>query len=115
MSRLTRELIRRILEEEQGIEVVREVTDTTPPVGDLIGESEADVMIVGASRPDLITYGRALLDGRLLRRVITVSADGREAHVYGNRPYEATVDEFSPQFIVDVVRDPDSALEGVGT
>jgi DNA-binding NarL/FixJ family response regulator len=115
MSRLTGELIRRILEEEHGVEVVGEVTDATHAVRELIEEAEANVIIVGTSTPDLITNCRALLEGHPLRRVIAVSADARAAHVYGIRPYEAVLDELSPQVVVDVVRDSDSPFERVAT
>jgi hypothetical protein len=115
MSRMTRELIRRILEEEQGIEVIGEVTDGTLPGRDLVPDAEADVIIVGTSAPDLVTRCLALLDGHAPRRVIAVSPDGRDAHLYGIRPYEAAVDEFSPEFVIEVVRDADSRLERVAT
>jgi DNA-binding NarL/FixJ family response regulator len=115
MSRMTRELIRRILEEEQGIEVIGEVPDATLAIRDLAPDAEADVIIVGTSDPDLLTRCRALLDGHVPRRVIAVSPDGRDAHLYGIRPYEAAIDEFSPELVIEVVLDASSPLEQVAT
>jgi DNA-binding NarL/FixJ family response regulator len=111
MSRLTRELIRRVLEAEPGIQVVHEVTAATDRARELIEEAEADVIIVGNSAPDLLTDCRALLTKSALRRVIAVSTDGRDARLYGIRPYETAAEEFSPQFVVDAVRDADSRVE----
>jgi DNA-binding NarL/FixJ family response regulator len=104
MSRLTREIIRRILEEQPGIEVVREVEDGARSLRQLVDESEAEVMIVPSEAEDLVVQCRAMLGERGPRQVIAISADGRAAHLYGVHPYEALAEEFSPEFVVHAVR-----------
>ena len=104
MSRLTRDLIRSMLEAQPGIEVVREVPDHALPLHEVIEASEAEVTIVADEAPDLVAECRAWLGQRRPRRLIVVSADGREARLYGVRSYEASAEELSAEFVVDAVR-----------
>lgn len=104
MSRLNRELIRRILEEAPGIDVVSEVPDGGPSFRRLLEEAGAEVVIIGSEADGLLADCRALLGEPALRRVIAVSTDAREAQLYGVRPYEMRVEDFSPEFVVEAVR-----------
>jgi CTP:molybdopterin cytidylyltransferase MocA len=106
MPRLTQELIRRILEAEPGVEVVIDANDLAVPLPQLLEETGADVAIVGAETLHLIEECRELLDERARLRVLTVSADGQEGHLYGLRPYETAVEDFSPEFVLEVVTRP---------
>jgi DNA-binding NarL/FixJ family response regulator len=101
MPRLTRELIRRALEVEPGVRVVRVVNDVDLSLRQLIEETDAEVVIAGNR---LRAECRDLLDERAPLRVLAVSADGRGAHLYGVHPYEKAVDEFSFDFVFEAVR-----------
>lgn len=108
MSRLTRELISRILEAEPEVQLVGELTAVTLPLRQLIEKADADVLIVGAGAPGLAAECRELLDQHARLRVLVVSADGDEARLHGVRPYELGAKEFSPDFLLDVVRKPET-------
>jgi DNA-binding NarL/FixJ family response regulator len=103
MSRLTRELIRRILDEQPEIEVVGEVPNGSVPLSEVLEESGAEMIIVGEEAPDLVAECRALLGGAGPRSVIAVVADGRAAHLYGVRSYETATKEFSREFVLDAI------------
>jgi DNA-binding NarL/FixJ family response regulator len=105
MPRLTRELIRRALEEEPGVQVVREVSDADLSLRQLIEETEAEV-VIAETDTGLLAECRDLLDERAPLRVLALSADGRGAHLYGVQPYEIAVDEFSFDFVFEAVRRP---------
>lgn len=108
MSRLTRELIGRILEQEPEVQVVAELTAVTLPLRQLIANADADVLIVGAGGLGLAAECRELIDERARLRVLVVSASGQEARLHGVRPYEVGAEEFSPGFLLDVVRKPET-------
>jgi chemotaxis response regulator CheB len=113
MSRLTRELIRRILEKEPGSHVVCDASSTSVPLRRLVEETGAHVVIIGTEAGGLAEC-RELLEERALLRMVVVSADGRDAQIHGVRPYEKAVDDFSPRFVLDLVRSPES-LEDLDT
>lgn len=102
MSRLTRELICRILDEEPGVQVVSEVSDAEFPLRQLIEDADAEVVIVGADALGLLAECREFLEEHAPLRVLAVSADGRDAHLYGVRPYEMVVEDFSTGFVLEV-------------
>lgn len=105
MSRMTREVIGRILEQEPGVEVVVSETHAgASPFRQLIENTEADVVIVGTEERHLLAECRELIDDRAPVRVLAVSGNGQEAHLYGVRRYEMVVEEFSPGFLLEVVR-----------
>jgi hypothetical protein len=103
MSRLTRDLIRQILDEQPGIEVVGEVPNASIRLREVLEESGAEMIIVGDEAPDLVAECRALLGRRGPRSVIAVMAEGRAAHLYGLRPYETATGEFSREFVLEAV------------
>lgn len=103
MSRLTQELIRRVLEEEPGIRVVCDASELTIPLRQLVDETDAEVLIVGSDALDLLSECHELLEDRACLRVLSVNGDGREAHLYGLRPYDLAVEEFSREFVLDIV------------
>ena len=104
MSRLTRELILRIVEAEPGVKVVAELPDHVFSLRGVVAETAADIVILGADDSGLLAECVELLDELALRRVLAVSSDGRRAYLYGTGPDEMRVDELSPGFILDVVR-----------
>jgi DNA-binding NarL/FixJ family response regulator len=104
LPRLTRDLISRTLEDEPAIEVVREVTDVTSPVRQLVAETDADIVIVGAEAPALLAECRELLVEHAPLRVLAVSGDARKAHLYGLSPYEVVVSEFSCDSVLEIAR-----------
>jgi chemotaxis response regulator CheB len=104
LPRLTRDLISRTLEDEPAIEVVHEVADGGRSARQLIDETGADIVIVGAETPALLAECRALLDERAPLRVLAVSDDGREARLYGVKPYEVIVNEFSCDSVLEIAR-----------
>jgi DNA-binding NarL/FixJ family response regulator len=104
MTRLTRDLIFRIVEAEPGVEVVAEVPDHAFSLRDVVAETAADVVILGVDTPGLLGECIELLDEHALRRVLAVSTDGRRAHLFGAGPEEARVGELSTGFVLDVVR-----------
>jgi DNA-binding NarL/FixJ family response regulator len=104
LPRLTRDLISRTFEDEPMIDVVCEVTDVTSPVRELVDETDADIVIVGAQAPALLAECRELLHEDAPLRVLAVSGDGREAHLYGLRPYEVVVSEFSCDSVLELAR-----------
>jgi DNA-binding NarL/FixJ family response regulator len=108
MSRLTRELISRILEKEPGTHVVRDATAASVPLRRLVEETGAHVVIIGGDAADELAECRELLEERALLRMVVVSADGRDAHLHGIRAYETVVDDFSPRFVLDLVRPPEN-------
>ena len=102
LPRLTRDLISRTLEDEPAIDVVHEVTDAGRSPRQLIDETDADLVIVGAEKPGLLAECRELLHERAPLRVLAVSGDGREARLYGVRPYEVILDEFSCDSVLEL-------------
>jgi chemotaxis response regulator CheB len=102
LPRLTRDLISRTLKDEPAIDVVREVTDAGRSARQLIDETDADLVIVGAEKPGLLAEYRELLDERAPLRVLAVSSDGREARLYGVRPYEVILCEFSCDSVLEL-------------
>jgi len=106
LPQLTRDLIARILDKEPEIHVVGEVGETegAVPVRPLIEEAAADIVIVGYDAPALVTECHQLLDEQAPRRVLAVSSDGRDAHLYGVRPYAMAIDEFSLDSVLEIVR-----------
>jgi DNA-binding NarL/FixJ family response regulator len=111
MSLLTRELIRRILEKEPGSHVVCDATGASVPLRRVVEETGAQVVIIGREAPDGLAECRELLEERALLRMVVVSGDGRDAQIYGIRPYETAVDDFSPRFVLDLVRTPENLKE----
>jgi hypothetical protein len=107
MSRLTRELILRIVEAEPGVTVVAEVPDHVFSLRALVAETHADIVILGTDAPGLLAECAELLDELALRRVLAVSADGRRAHLYGPDSDDQRIDELSPGLILEVVRRPE--------
>ena len=103
LPRLTRDLISRTLEDEPTIDLVHEVADAGCSARQLIDETGADIVILGAETPALLAECRKLLDERALR-VLAVSGDGREARLYGVRPYEVIVNEFSCDSVLEIAR-----------
>ena len=95
LPRLTRDLISRTLEDGGAIAVVDEVPVAGRSARQLIDETDADLVIVGAEKPGLLAECRELLDERAPLRVLAVSGDGREARLYGVRPYEVILGDFS--------------------
>jgi DNA-binding NarL/FixJ family response regulator len=106
LPQLTRDLIARILDKEPEIHVVGEVGETegAVPVRRLIEEAAADIVIVGYDAPALVTECHQLLDEQAPWRVLAVSSDGRDAHLYGVRPYAMAIDEFSLDSVLEIVR-----------
>jgi DNA-binding NarL/FixJ family response regulator len=106
LPQLTRDLIARILDKEPEIHVVGEVGETegAVPVRRLIEEAAADIVIVGYDAPALVTECHQLLDEQAPWRVLAVSSDGRDAHLYGVRPYAIAIDEFSLDSVLEIVR-----------
>jgi chemotaxis response regulator CheB len=104
LPRLTRDLISRTLEDEPTIDVVHEAPDPGRSARQLIDETGADIVIVGAETPALLAEFRQLLDERARLRVLAVSGDGREARLYGVRPYEVILGEFSCDFVLELAR-----------
>jgi hypothetical protein len=104
MSRLTRELILRIVEAEPGVEVVAEVPDHVFSLRALVAETRAEIVILGNDTTGLLAECIELLDELALRRVLAVSADGRRAHLYGPESDDLQMDELTPGLILDVVR-----------
>jgi DNA-binding NarL/FixJ family response regulator len=104
MTRLTRDLIFRIVEAEPGVEVVAEVPDHAFSLRDVVAETAADVVILGIDTPGLLGECIELLDEGALDRVIAVSADLRQAHLFGSAPDDARTGELSAGFILDVIR-----------
>jgi chemotaxis response regulator CheB len=113
LPRLTRDLISRTLEDEPTIDVVHDVPDAGRSARQLIDETGADIVIVGAETPALLAECRELLDERAPLRVVAVSDDGREARLYGVRPYEVIVNEFSCDSVLEIARNrpPNSRTE----
>jgi DNA-binding NarL/FixJ family response regulator len=111
LPQLTRDLIARILDKEPEIHVVGEVGETegAVPVRRLIEEAEADIVIVGYDAPALLTECHQLLDEHAPWRVLAVSSDGRDAHLYGVRPYGMAIDEFSLDSVLEIVRNSASS------
>jgi len=104
MSRLTRELILRILKAEPGVDVVAEVPDHAFSLRDIVAETAAEIVILGADAPALLAECIELLDEGAINRVLAVSADGRRAHLFDAGPDDAHTDELSPGFVLDVIR-----------
>jgi DNA-binding NarL/FixJ family response regulator len=104
MSRVTRELVFRIVEEEPGVEVVAEVPDHAFSLRDVVVATAADVVILGVDTPALLAECIELLDELALARVLALSADGRRGYLYGPRPDGTRVDVLSPGLILDAVR-----------
>jgi DNA-binding NarL/FixJ family response regulator len=106
LPRMTREVICRILEREPGVEVVSDSCAGASPLREVIENTEADVVIVGTEKRRLLAECRELVDDRAPARVLAVSGNGQEAHLYGVRRYEMVVEEFSPGFLLEVVCTP---------
>jgi DNA-binding NarL/FixJ family response regulator len=104
MSRLTRELMLRILKAEPGVDVVAEVPDHAFSLRDIVAEAAAEIVILGVDAPALLAECIELLDEGALDRVLAVSADGRRAHLFDAGPDDMHTDELSPRFVLDVVR-----------
>jgi chemotaxis response regulator CheB len=102
LPRLTRDLISRTLEDEPAVEVVNEETGAVRTPRQLIDETDADLVIVGAEEPGLLAECRELLDERAPLRVLAVSGDGREARLYGVKPYEVILGEFSCDSVLEL-------------
>ena len=105
LPRLTRDLISGIVEDEPLLQVVGEVSGLTCPARQLIDETGADMVIVGTQASALLAECRELLNEHAPSRVLAVSGDGREAHVYGVRPYEEVVHEFSFDSVLEARND----------
>lgn len=114
MSRLTRELILRIVEAEPGVTVVAEVPDHVFSLRALVAETRAEIVILGTDAPGLLAECAELLDELALQRVLAVSADGRRAHLYAPDSDDLRIDELSPGLILEVVRRPE-ILETAGS
>jgi DNA-binding NarL/FixJ family response regulator len=104
LPQLTRDLIARILDDEPGIHLVCDVAEAAVPVRRLIEETAADIVIIGTDAPALLTECHELLDAHAPWRVLAVSSDGRDAHLYGVHPYAMAVDEFSVDSVLEIVR-----------
>jgi DNA-binding NarL/FixJ family response regulator len=103
MSRMTQELIRRVLEEVPGIQVVSDASELTSPLRQLVDETDAAILIVGSDALDLLSQCQELLEDRARLRVLTVDGEGREAHLYGLRPFDVAVEEFSRELVLDTI------------
>jgi DNA-binding NarL/FixJ family response regulator len=104
MSRVTREIVFRIVEEEPGVEVVAEIPDHAFSLRNVVVETAADVVILGVDTPALLAECIELLDELALTRVLALSGDGRRGYLYGPRPDGTRVDVLSPGLILDAVR-----------
>jgi DNA-binding NarL/FixJ family response regulator len=106
LPQLTRDLIARILDEEPEIHVVGEVgeAEAAVPLRRLIEEAAADIVIVGYDAPALLTECHQLLDEHAPWRVLAVTSDERDAHLYGVRPYAMAIEEFSLDSVLEIVR-----------
>ena len=94
MSRLTRELILRIVEAEPGVTVVARVPDHVYSLRALVAETRGH-RHPRYRRTGLLAECAELLDELALRRVLAVSADGRRAHLYGPDSDDLRIDELS--------------------
>jgi hypothetical protein len=104
LPQLNRDLIARILDDEPGVHLVCDVVEAGVPIRRLIEETAADIVIIGTDAPALLTECHELLDERAPWRVLAVSGDGRNAHLYGVRPYAMAVDDFSLDSVLEIVR-----------
>ena len=101
MARLTRELIRALLEDEPGIEVVRELAETGVSIRELVEETHAELVIVGATS-GLLAQCRDFLTEHALVRILAVSRDGRAAQLHGVRPYETLAESLAAELVLAV-------------
>jgi hypothetical protein len=85
---------------------VSDADDASTPLRELVIDTGADAVILGSEALELLAKCQELLNERPRLRVLTVSADGREAHLYGFRPYELVEHEFSPRFVLEAVSTP---------
>lgn len=104
LPQLTRDLIARILDDEPGIHLVCDVDEAAVPVRRLIEETSADIVIIGTDAPALLAECHELVDAHAPWRVLAVSSDGRDAHLYGVHPYAMSIDEFSLDSVIEIVR-----------
>jgi DNA-binding NarL/FixJ family response regulator len=104
LPQLTRDLIARILDDEPGVHLVCDVVEAGVPVRQLIEKTAADIVIIGTDAPALLSECHELVDAHAPWRVLAVSSDGRDAHLYGVRPYAMAVDEFSLNSVLEIVR-----------
>jgi DNA-binding NarL/FixJ family response regulator len=111
MARLTRELIRGLLEDEPGIEVVRELAEAGVSIRELVEETRAELVIVGATS-GLLAECRDFLAEHALVRILAVSPDGRAAQLHGVRPYETLAESLAAELVLAVASRPRSASGG---
>ena len=101
MAPLMREVICGLLEDEPGIEVVRELAEGASSIRQLVEETRAEVVIAGAASA-LVAECHDFFAERALVRVLLVSSDGRAAHLHGVWPYETSIEDLPAELVLDV-------------
>lgn len=103
LRRLTREIIRAILEGQPDIEVVREATGW-PALVLLVDECRAQFVIVGTDQPELPIDCRHVLLERPYTRVLAAVDDGRQSLLYELQPRELPLGQLSPDRLLGAIR-----------
>jgi hypothetical protein len=88
-------------------EIVKDILNQAPDVAivDPDGPEEVDVAIVAARGDELPPTGHVMLLRRPTVKVLTISGEGRHAHLYELLPHRTPLGEVSAETLLAAVRD----------
>jgi DNA-binding NarL/FixJ family response regulator len=111
MPHFLRELIGKIVAQEDDLALVGEIED-----GDLLAataSADADFVIVGVDDPACAEPYLDLLEQRPRTKVLALSGDGRDAVLWDLHPRLVALGEASPATVLVAIRIPDWTHAGV--
>jgi hypothetical protein len=117
LPRVMREIIRDLLSDEQGLDLVVEAVADVDLSG-LVDATRADVLVMSLRDAALPDAASRVLESHPRVRLLGVVADGRDAILYELRPHHRSLGDVSPTALVAALRgdhhEPPSLL-GAGT
>jgi hypothetical protein len=111
------EIVSNLVDSQHDMQIVN-VHPSEAALPSAIGESGADVLVLGCEGPELRQRGEALLRGCPRLKVVAVVGNGRESYLLEFRPRMVSLGEVSPEALVDAIRgavDPASLFHGKET
>ncbi|MEV5409807.1 hypothetical protein AB0K60_13330 [Thermopolyspora sp. NPDC052614] len=102
MPTILREIVRRIMENEQDIMIIAEVPDVRPVMPEM-AKAGPDVVILGAEQmPESEVV--ELLRERCRTRILEISSDGSQTILFEMLPYRVPLGELGPESLLAVIR-----------
>jgi hypothetical protein len=105
MPLLLREIVRDTLAREPDLDVVAE-HEADVDVRGAVGETDADLLIVGAEATTARMGVASVVGAQRGIRAIELQSDGKESVLYELRPHRVSLGEMSPETLLRTIRTP---------